>query len=117
MKTGVYLDAGRHTAAVVKVSKTSVWFLSFHKGYVDLSTCSIERFLHDWPIRLEGYPVTRAVQIFWESEFKATPESYKIMQVIVGDAAQQRHALTVSREHAEALAKKAHKAAEEAGDA
>lgn len=98
MKTGVYLDRNRYSAIVVKVKHGDVWYLTFMSGVIQLLKTTVGPFEHEFNLYLESYPVGRAVKKYWEYEFRATPEAYKVMQVIVGseDAARRSSAIQLA---------------------
>lgn len=81
--TGVYLNACRNNAIVVKSKGVNVWYLTMETGKITLECCSAERFLHNFNLRLPDYPVLRAVRKYKDSLLSCDEQSERVIKVLL----------------------------------
>lgn len=86
MRTGIYLDYGRHSAIVVRVKDGTAMYLSMATGKVSLCQSSIERFLHDFIIAMPNYPVLKAAKIYYYSGLEIEEAAERVLKLLFANA-------------------------------
>lgn len=83
VRTGVYLDHGRHSAIVVKVKDSIVYYLTFISGSVTLERRSVEAFTAAFNIQLYMYPLLRAARRYAESGLAINTEARTVLRALL----------------------------------
>jgi hypothetical protein len=82
MRTGVYQNVNRNTAVVVQHKGARVAYLTMVSGAVELESCSAEKFAHDWPLYLEGYPITRAIRHYSRTGLRVSDAAADALRIV-----------------------------------
>jgi hypothetical protein len=80
---GVYLNHNRHSAVMVRQDHNGVWFLTMMDGTIEVRHLSVERFLHEFSVFLEFYPVNRALRIYRDSTFERDDRVPQIIKTML----------------------------------
>lgn len=76
---GVYQNAHRNSAIVVKAVAGSVWFLTMQDGHIECVHWGNEKFKKEYCIALANYPIRRALRLYDTSGVTCDEQAKKVL--------------------------------------